>query len=55
MEPHILENDSDYGDKFIFHHEGAESMVSEGRPRSQEHPAPANRFFAKKIFTDNRI
>ena len=41
MELHILKNDSDYGDKLLFHPEGAEMMGSERRPRSQELSARA--------------
>jgi len=48
MELQILKNNSDYGDKFLFHSEGAEMMVSEKRPCSQALSALAGIGFLQK-------
>ena len=53
MELQIIKKDSDYGDKFIFHPEGDETMFSERRPRSQELSTRGQKVFTKKkIFSD---
>ena len=50
MELQILKTDSDYGDKFIFHPEGGETIFSERRPRSQELSTRGQKVFTKKKF-----
>ena len=50
MELQIIKKDSDYGDKFIFHPEGDETMFSERRPRSQELSTRGQKVFTKKKF-----